>query len=188
MRMGTNTSYRYRTRQFKKHMRQKDAGRMTGIPEIMVPDIYVDDDNIDELSDDGKQRNSGVATPKSHLSVDLSQGTQGSPGSRGSRGSSPARDSLWAPPNQHPLSAPRASPSNPSSPSHHATTSSFNFELFDPEGQGSSTGEMRRRGSANSPTRGPDLMDDSVWMDSIRKSATVRRSGKSGSYRFTDLG
>lgn len=161
---------------------------MTGIPEIMVPDIFVDDDNIDDLTDDGKQRTSGLATPASHLSVDLSQGNRASTGSAGSRGSSSARNSAWISPGQHPLSVPRGSPSNPSSPSHQATTSAFSFELFDPDAQGTSASEMRRRGSANSPTRGPDMMDDTVWMDSIRKSTTVRRSGKSGSYRFTDLG
>lgn len=155
---------------------------MTGIPEIQVPEIFVDDDNIDDLSD--QQKSSGMATPASRLSADMSQGN------RSSRGSSPVRDSVWSQAGlQHPLSAPRSSLPSPTDPSHQTTTSAFSFELFEPDGQGSSSGEMRQRGSPSSPTQARDMLDDSVWVNSIRKSATVRRSDKGGgSHRFTDAG
>lgn len=185
--------FRYWSRRFQKHMRQKQAGRMTGIPEIMVPDIFVDDDNIDELTDDGKARSSGLATPASHLSVDFggsNRGSGGSVGSRGSRSSSPARDMSWfLTEDSHPLNAPRHSSSSQAAPtSPHATTSALSFELFDPEGgQGSAAGEMRRRGSATSPTQARGILEGSVWADTMR-SPTVRRSGRGRkSQRFTNL-
>ncbi|KAL8422873.1 hypothetical protein RB596_003231 [Gaeumannomyces avenae] len=87
------------------------------------------------------------------------------------------------------------------SSSHRYNHSAFSFELQDPMGSGSGSGggggggasgggggtgsqpgsgPNSRRGSAISPSQARELLDDSVWVESIRKSATVRRSDWAG--------
>jgi voltage-dependent calcium channel len=70
----------------------------------------------------------------------------------------------------HPLSLPRISTSMPG---HRHENSAFSFELQEP---GISSGENSRRGSSVSPAQVRELLDDSVWVESIRRSATIRKS------------
>ncbi|KAK3941855.1 calcium-channel protein cch1 [Diplogelasinospora grovesii] len=98
----------------------------------------------------------------------------------------------------HPLATPRAS--GPSAPGHRNQTNTFSFELQEPSwmpdgmsgvepfddgtavvggGDGAGSGASRR-GSSVSPAQVREMLDDSVWMASIRRSATMRRSHSGG--------
>lgn len=153
---------------------------MTTIPQLDIPDILVDDGTSDNSS-------AGDVTPRAqipsqsfnqpasrtHLSVDANFGQHG------------ASDATWNTPSwQHPLSMPRSTSSTPSPP---LSPSSLGFELHEASGNTAPSGEMRRRGSSVSPNQARDMLDDSAWMESIRRSTTARRS-QHGSYRYADLG
>jgi hypothetical protein len=91
---------------------------------------------------------------------------------------------------QHPLSFPRTStggtrPSTESISKQRSTTSGFSFELYDPDEQQeqhgkqqqhqSTTEQRSRQNSALSPTIS-SMLDESVWVDSLRRGATMRQS------------
>ncbi|EMR70685.1 putative ion transporter protein [Eutypa lata UCREL1] len=121
----------YWSRRFKKHMEKKRAGRMTAIPQLDVPDIFIDDE--EERAKGTPQRSTMAATPRA-------SGTKSS-------------DLLSSPDAARPL---------------HKSC----FEIQEPSpptGEGSST-------QAVSPAQVRDLLDDSVWVESIRRSATIRKS------------
>lgn len=164
--------FRYWSRRFQKHMERKRSGRMTGIPQLDVPDIFVDDDGSDtEAANKSSRRPSTQAASPTHLSVDGKYGQQ-------------RVDNAWhAGGGDHPLSFPRSSSSTPSPP---GTPSGFGFDLLE-AAQGRVSGEMSRPTSSVSPAQARDLLEDSVWLDSIRRSTTTRKSDR-GSYRYADLG
>ncbi|CAM1507368.1 Fc.00g070090.m01.CDS01 [Cosmosporella sp. VM-42] len=180
----------YWSRKFKQHMNNKHSSRMTMIPQLNIPDIFVDDnEGLDEYSDEAggagprsprsphSPRSPLGPTPAAHLSVD---GTQ----QRSWYGSEDLslHDTAWA----HPLSFPRSSPP---SPSHQATPSGFSFELQEPdEHEPAPAGGSGQRESAMSSSQVHGMLDDSIWVESIRRSATLRRSQNRGSYRYGDLG
>ncbi|KAI0484781.1 Ion transport protein-domain-containing protein [Xylariaceae sp. FL0804] len=156
----------YWSRKFKRHMDKKRSGRMTGVPQLDVPDIFVDD------NEDGartRQQRSTLAVPVGTTrsnSLTVSEATRPSYRSR----SSSAIVSSYDSPSSHPLSAPRATPS---SSGLRLDTSAFDFEVQ--EG-GSTSGPSSRRGSTVSPAQMRSFLDDSVWAESIRRSATIRKS------------
>lgn len=193
----------YWSRKFKRHMDLKRSARMTGVPQLGVPDILVDDED-DRSPGGGRQR----ITPM------LPQQQQKQSGGFLSAASSRPSHSTWssgrfadlslhdtspyeqqpqqqqpAPPPQHPLSAPRSqqrqqegalSPGGGGGMRHRNATSAFSFELLDgahagpgPEESGSS-GDGRDRRSVVSP-QVREMLDDRVWLESIKRSTTVRR-------------
>jgi hypothetical protein len=92
------------------------------------------------------------------------------------------------PPGQHPLSIPprqrqgRSSDEQqqlhePLSPGHRTNASAFSFELHEPPDEG--LGEDRDT-STLGPNQVREMLDDSVWLQSIRRSATIRRSAWNG--------
>lgn len=148
-------------------MEKKRSARMTAIPQLDVPDIFVDDE--DDRQRATQQRTTMAATPTGTTSADflnVSDAARPQHRSWTSGTDIAAYDSSQA----HPLSLPRATPSMPS---HRSQTSAFSFELQEP---GTSSGENSRRGSSVSPAQVRELLDDSVWVESIRRSATIRRS------------
>lgn len=150
---------------------------MTGVPQLDIPDIFVDDDDDKaKASRKSSRQSASPAASPTHLSVDGSFNQQ--------RGSAGRPDSLWqGSGSQHPLSFPRSTTSTPSPP---GTPSGFGFELHD-SAQRHSSGEHSRPSSSVSPAQARDMLEDSVWLDSIRRSTTTRRSDRS-SYRYADLG
>lgn len=167
-------------------MHSRYSSRMTAIPRLDIPDIFVDDNaSQDEAGGAGPPSPRSPQSPRSprglststHLSVDGGQ-------QRGWYGTEDlsSYDGAW----QHPLSFPRSSPA---SPSHHPTPSAFSFELQEPDGPDTApAGTSSQRASAVSPSQVRDMLDDSIWVESIRRSATIRRSQNRGSYRYGDLG
>ena len=162
-------------------MDRKRSSRMASVPQIDIPDIYVDDGDD---GDDGKAKkefdeyDNAPASPVSptHLSVDGA-----SPGH--ARGLSAQSNSAWRVSGaNHPLSFPRSASSTPSPP---GTPSGFGFEIQDTSPRRRS-GELSRPTSAVSPSQARDMLEDSVWLDSIRRSTTKRRSERgsdAGPYR-----
>ncbi|GKT39955.1 calcium-channel protein cch1 [Colletotrichum spaethianum] len=123
----------YWTRKFKKHVDMRKSARMTAIPQLDIPHILVDDDEL-------RRKSSPVA------------GTGQT----------------------------RLARSGPTTPGHQSTHSAFSFELQ--EG-GQTSAQSSRRGSAVSPVQSPvspaqvnNMLDDSIWLESIRRTATVRKS------------
>ncbi|KAG7111545.1 hypothetical protein HYQ44_009740 [Verticillium longisporum] len=153
----------YYSRQFKKHKERKQAGRMTAVPQLDIPHIFVDDeDGSKQQTPTIRQSGQGKSTLLSAEDADRAHHRSWS-GSSDLQG--PGLDGGY----QHPLSFPR---SGPSSPSHQSATSAFSFELQEP---GLGSGENSRRTSAVSPAQVSNILDDSVWVESIRRSATVRK-------------
>lgn len=167
---------------------------MTDIPNLDVPEIFVDDE--------------GGVSPRTRVHKSLPiPGTPSSP-----RSPFPAhnRDSPFLSPDHlsnhqrkwsaasadmasyspelsgpHPLSFPRAGQA--ASGHQRNNPSAFSFDLQQPPGSNSSS----RRGSTLSPTQARELLDDSVWVESIRRSTTVRQSAwgsRSGSYSPSGAG
>lgn len=147
-------------------MEKKRSARMTAIPQLDVPDIFVDDE------DDRKR----TATQRTTMAAPVARGTSDflsvSDASRPQHKSwtSGTDISTYDSSQTHPLSLPRASPSMPGHRSH---ASALSFELQD---SGTNSGENSRRGSSVSPAQVRELLDDSAWVESIRRSATIRRS------------
>lgn len=162
-----NNGARYWARKFKKHLDKKRAGRMTAVPQLDVPDIFVEDD-------EGRHRTPQRAT----VAVTLRARAATSMDFLAADAARPAHRS-WASSNdvtnldaqyEHPLSLPRTPPSMPG---YRPETSAFSFELQEP---GTVSGQSSRRGSSVSPAQVRELLDDSVWVESIRRSATIRKS------------
>ncbi|KAI1375540.1 Ion transport protein-domain-containing protein [Hypoxylon crocopeplum] len=157
----------YWSRRFKRHMDKKRSARMTAIPQLDVPDIFVDDEEDRQRA--SQQRSTMAAPPASTTSSDfLAVSDVARPQHRS--WSSSTDISTYDSSQTHPLSLPRASPSMPG---HRTQASAFSFELQDP---GTGSGENSRRGSSVSPAQVRELLDDSVWVESIRRSATIRKS------------
>lgn len=151
---------------------------MTAIPQLDVPDIFVEDDEDGTETGPARRSQPAYGGASTHLSVD------------GHRGSVPGPTDTTSYDNgyQHPLSFPPSS--QPTSSFSGTPAGGFSFELYEPDAPGQDhtqeqvSEEMGRRGSvAASPVDAQGILDDSIWVDSIRRSATKRRSG-GGSLRY----
>jgi hypothetical protein len=142
---------------------------MTAVPQLDVPDIFVEDDDASHKS---PQRPTMPGTPRARATTASSTFLTAADAVRphhmswASSEDISTYDSSYA----HPLSFPRASPSMPG---HNSEGSAFSFEIQEP---GSTSGDNSRRGSSVNPTQVRELLDDSVWVESIRRSATIHKS------------
>lgn len=153
---------------------------MTGVPQLDIPNILVNDDTESRAKSKVEQRRSDATSTASptHLSVDGAFGQQ-----RSSLRERP--DSTGHGASNHPLGMPRSRSISPSPP---LSPSAFGFDLSELGFDGPASGEVSRRGSnAVSPAQARDMLDDSVWLESIRRSTTSRRSDR-GSNRYGDIG
>ncbi|KAH7026510.1 Ion transport protein-domain-containing protein [Microdochium trichocladiopsis] len=181
----------YWSRQFKKHIEKKRAARMTAIPQLDVPDILVDDEEDRKRGPTQAQRATmgGPLTasdmpPAFLAAADALRGPHQSWAPGTDMSSVPSSSS-------HPLSLPR---SPPSMPRHQSQNSAFSFEIQDSTsttgaaggGGGSAPGSASgsahnsrhnsRHNSTADASQVPQLLDDSIWVESIRRGATVRKS------------
>ncbi|KAK4212828.1 Ion transport protein-domain-containing protein [Rhypophila decipiens] len=168
----------YYSRKFKRHMEIKRSARMTAIPQLDVPEILVDNDEDRNRRDGGAGATSGPLSP-AFLSADDAHAHHHRSWSNISADLS-SYDTSYG----HPLAGPRAS--GPSSPGHRGQPSAFSFELSeippdydaandDDDGTGGGAAGPGHRASAVSPAQVREMLDDSVWMASIRRSATMNR-------------
>jgi voltage-dependent calcium channel len=165
----------YYSRKFKRHMELKRSARMTMIPQLDVPEILVDNEDDRANREGGGNNGPTTSGPDAggFLSAQAAQGHQ-------RHWSNISADlSTYDMSYGHPLASPRAS--GPASPSHRNHTSAFSFELHE---TGDGTGEEDDiaggggpRGSSVSPAQVREMLDDSAWVKSIRRSATQRRGG-----------
>lgn len=164
---------RYWSRRFKEHMDKKRAARMSAIPQLNLPEIFVD-------SGDANAPKTPVDAP-GEPGVLLTVGSSASLHNRSawSTDTTAARAT-----NNHPLSLPRLVTHGISPP---GTPSAASFDIARSDGQSHASGEMSRRGSNVSPSQARDMLDDSVWVQSIRKSKTLRKADRT-SYRYGDIG
>lgn len=170
---------------------------MTGIPQLDVPEILVE--NEDDRPSGGpaatgyrasapapRRRGTGGA----YLSADDARGGGAASSSSHQRSFSgmSADLSSFDTSFDHPLAGPRAS--GPGSPGHRNQVSAFSFELHEWAGGGGGSGGLEDeatsptvgdgRGSSVSPAQVREMLDDSVWMESIRRSATMKRNTQWG--------
>lgn len=159
----------YYSRQFRRHMDKKRSGRMTAIPQLDVPEIFVDDDS------DGARDRSRVAQQRTTLAVPP---TPGAPDFLAVSDTARPQHRSWSlgidistydTTQSHPLSAPRVTPTVSGN---QPETSRYSFDVQ----ENTTLNTRERQGSEVSPSQLRSFLDDSVWAESIRRSATIRRS------------
>ncbi|KAL2887402.1 Calcium-channel protein cch1 [Ceratocystis lukuohia] len=189
----------YWSRKFKRHMEMKRASRMGTVPSLPAIQINRDGNASRSEDNDGQQNiKDGVSSTISNsptLAVAdgsaRSSSIHGPSGSNGSNGGinplSPSGDitydadsrrtwngglaGLHLDTSQHPLSLPRTGSSN--SPStQFASGGSFTFNVRETR----PTAGDRRMTAVNSSSAVQDMLDESVWIESLRRSTTVRRN------------
>ncbi|EAA34496.3 hypothetical protein GE21DRAFT_967 [Neurospora crassa] len=231
----------YYSRKFQRHMELKRSARLTAIPQLGVPEIYVDNDHENQTDNeqqnkDSNSKNSARASgsgSSTAAGTNFFESTLTNPFGSGSSTVNPgggasflsaddartAHHRSWSGASAdlssfdtsygHPLAGPRMNKSSNSVS--HRNTHAYSFELHDSSGIGggnapspggwgggsgtmdsmglgggsalddnnggrSPGGEGTKRGSSVSPSKLSSMLDDSVWVASIRRSATMRRS------------
>ena len=186
----------YWARRFRRAMESKKSGRMTAVPQFTVPEIFVDDEDITN-AERGPQEPTGspMFSP-----VDLSPMDGAEWRASGSEIRSPSppagemtlrsrANSLQATPSQSPTRpalqrSPRQSPQmSPFSPPADAPEWQFASALSRPPspleaepGLGPVDGRSRQNSSVSAADV-LEVLDNSAWGESIRRSFTMRRSG-----------
>lgn len=148
---------------------------MQGISQLSIPDILVgneDEEVKTAMSDEDTQTTQ--LTRWTYLSVGEGSGL------RDGKAEAHLGDRTY----QHPLSR---APSHTSAASRESTNPSFSLELLhELDSHNPGTDLSGRRGSTMSQRQAHEMLDDSVWMESIRRSATTHRQRR-GSHRYGDL-
>ncbi len=159
---------RYWSRRFRQHMENKRSGRMTTIPQL-GPEVFVDDE-----TDNTKQAKATVSPFLSPMDISDQRSsfiTHGLDGAARLRSGSIGAHGPASPgsPGIAPKHSPQLSP-------HRATNSAFSFEgeQLSPAGSAHSS----RRGSAVSAENVLEVLDNSAWGESIRRSFTMRRPSR----------
>ncbi|SPN97819.1 related to voltage gated Ca2+ channel [Cephalotrichum gorgonifer] len=158
----------YWSRQFQRHMDAKRAGRMTDVPQLGIPDIYVDDDDTsggEGESGFSTERGSRKRYPSNNLRVEDATSSYRSTTTAGE----PAEQ-----PYQHPLGSPRTSLTQGL---HRQPSSAVSFDLQtqadEPGTPVSPVGgdDLTRRTSGGGSYRVQDMLDDSVWSPRLQSIA-----------------
>lgn len=148
-------------------MEKKKSGRMTDIPNL-GPEIYVDDSH--DITKQSRPTVSPLLSPMDASDPRSSFITHGLDGARQRRGTNASLCDFVSP--GSPGISPRISPQL--SPHHHkATNSAFSFEGGELGGGSTGSGDNSRRGSAAENVL--EVLDNSAWGESIRRSFTMRR-------------
>jgi hypothetical protein len=181
----------YYSRKFKQHMDLKRSARMTAIPQLDVPEILVENEE-DRAEREASEAGGTLDTLGSSAAGASASAIMGADGflSAYDAHHTSHHHRTWSAVSTdlssydmsygHPLAGPRAS--GPASHSHRNQASAFSFELHE-SGDGTEESEQvtrGRRGSSVSPAQVREMLDDSVWMESIRRSATTKRNDWGG--------
>ncbi|KAI1180614.1 ion transporter [Nemania sp. FL0916] len=159
----------YYSRKFRLHMEKKRSGRMAAVPQLGVPEIFVDEvnDSTRERTRTAQQRTT-LATPTTPVPSDLLTVSDAIRPQHKSWSLGTDISSYDAA-QPHPLSGPRVAPTVPGD---RLEPSAYNFDLS----ENNTPTTRERHGSEVTPTQLRSFLDDSVWAESIRRSATVRKS------------
>ncbi|KAH8592491.1 BcCCH1, calcium channel protein [Bisporella sp. PMI_857] len=173
----------YWSRKFRKHMDRKKSGRMTDVPQL-GPEVYIDD--ADDITRQARTRASPLLSPtdlRDPRGSFIAHGLDGAARHRrgesslggivppGSPGINAAMMSPGISPGMSPQRSPQLTPRHV--PHHRATNSAFSFEATEVGSNGGGSGNNSRRGSAAENVL--QVLDDSAWGESIRRSFTMRR-------------
>ena len=191
----------YRLRQFRRIVEQKKSGRMTAVPQFTVPEIFIEDEDI---TDAQRGQYSGQNSPLlSPVDLQPMEGAEWRASGNDIRSPTPPNDmtlrsranSIQTTPLGSPTRLFAASPISPvpTRPSAHTSTVfspppdgdwQFASALSRPpspldtlEPSGGSTGNRSRQNSSVSAADVLEVLDNSAWGESIRRSFTQRRSG-----------
>ncbi|KAN0117387.1 BcCCH1, calcium channel protein [Hyaloscypha variabilis] len=160
----------YWSRRFRKHMANKRSGRMTTIPQL-GPEVFVD--GVDDENEMNKQARATVSPFLSPMEISdprssfITHGLDGAARLRsGSVGAGPPS----------PASPGIALGHSPQLSPHRPTNSAFSFEgeQVSPAGSAHSS----RRGSSVNAENVLEVLDNSAWGESIRRSFTMRRPSR----------
>lgn len=149
-------------------MERKRASRMTTIPQLRIPDILVEDDE-DILSKE--------------VEAEMHRLGAGAGIDKPRKSSWPGDAVSNSAVQSHPLGFPRSSLAANEEP---RGPSTFSFELETPDIQETTAAELGRPVDNSNLDSVQDMLDGSVWIDSIRRSTTLRTADRS-SYRYDDL-
>lgn len=156
----------YWRRRLRKHKEVKQSGRMTAIPQL-GPEVYVDDEDDIAKPQPPVGVGSPLLAPPSPIESDSALVAHGfESAGHHQRNRSWASDRSLSP-GRHPGVSPQLSP-------HRRLQASTNsFETANNDGAGSNTSS--RRNSGVSAENVLDVLDNSAWGASIRRSFTMRR-------------
>ncbi|KAF8867049.1 BcCCH1, calcium channel protein [Acephala macrosclerotiorum] len=173
----------YWSRRFRKHLAMKKSGRMTDIPQL-GPEVFVDDVDI------SKQAKSTVSpmlspllSPPSPMDISdprssfIAHGLDSA--ARHRRGSSLGQLGPFPP--GSPGISPGVSPRNsPQLSPHRPTNSAYSFEGGELTEGAAGSAHSSRRGSSVTAENVLEVLDNSAWGESIRRSFTMRRPNRGG--------
>jgi hypothetical protein len=191
----------YWARRFRRAMEQKQSGRMTGVPQFTVPEIFVDDEDITDAQrgvysatgsplfspvdlqaggSDAEQRTSGSdvrspSPPGDFTTRSRASSVQMTPQQSPTR----TRPPPLTPSRVSPRASPQASPFSPPAESEWQFASALSrppSPLDTLEAEPASSGSRSRQNSAVSAADVLEVLDNSAWGESIRRSFTQRRS------------
>lgn len=149
---------------------------MTDVPQL-GPEVFVDDSH--DITKQAQSRVSPLLSPLDPQDPRGSFITHGLDGARQRRGTDASLGAFPSPgvsPGISPFISPQLSPHH--HPQHRATNSAFSFEGGELSGSLPGSGENSRRGSAAEHVL--DVLDNSAWGESIRRSFTMRRPSGGG--------
>lgn len=151
----------YWSRKFKAHIAKKKAGRLTAIPQL-GPEVYIDEEG--DFTDAPKRTPtlSPIDKENSHTAF-MNYGLDGASQARARRGTG---SSILVGP---------LSPGHQLSPNR-ATATGFSLENGGDSGGNSASSS--RRGSSVSAENVLEVLDNSAWGESIRRSFTMRRPSR----------
>jgi hypothetical protein len=174
----------YWSRRFRRALEQKKSGRMTAVPQFTVPEIFVDDEDITDAQRGQYSASGSPLFSPVDLHGDMRSPSPPSEMTLRSRANSiqttptpsPTRPSPLSPTRSSPQMSPFAGPmdgewqfasalSRPPSP----------LDALEPES--ASPANRSRQNSAVSAADVLEVLDNSAWGESIRRSFTQRRSG-----------
>lgn len=162
-------------------MEKKKSGRMTDIPQL-GPEVYVDDEETSAKKHKSTTSGSGALLSPADITDSrnsfITYGLDGAP-LRQRRGTDASISTAF------PSISSAVSPTLSPLKAHGAHGSAFSFEgVGVGEGAGGASGissvASSRRGSAVSAENVLEVLDNSAWGESIRRSFTMRRPSKSG--------
>jgi hypothetical protein len=178
--MRTN---RYWSRKFRKHLEKKRSGRMTDIPQL-GPEVYVDDeeDIAQQAISTGRVTSQRLSPHDGTMDARSSFITHGLDGARRHR-TGESSSSFTAP--LSPLSplSPNTHRKSPQLSPHRPTNSTFAIEGGDLSLSAPGSATSSRRGSAVSAENVLEVLDNSAWGESIRRSFTMRRPSRGDNSR-----
>lgn len=189
----------YWSRRFRKHMASKNAARMTTIPQLQVPEIFVEDEDSSPTREDKV----GKRPPPLSLNVPslrvIDQGTSASgvdvpqspPGKLRNRNNSiqisPMASPLASPGQHNDQLTPQLSPGLRGGSPRLNTTAWIDESGVPPsspiEGRSSEDNRGHDRSRANSSVSARSVLealDNSAWGESMRRSFTLKRPGAGG--------